>query len=228
MRELRVLVSPRVHVHRLAQESAWVGHAVRSLGDGSRWRGVSDMCELSMLMRTWVLAATTAGTTSTWAALLLLLLSLRALLLLLLRLLGALLLLAEGRVGTLAPNRTELVRVRALTTMTALTLLPLQNCSLSDIRDGDRLDRSLALGRLKTGEVHLNHGVHRGREFRHEDHPFDMLRDGELVRLKALEVRIELVESGDGVRVTRNGEREGSAEVLIDNRHARLAVGVLE
>ena len=137
MRELRVLVSPRVHVHRLAQESAWVGHAVRSLGDGSRWRGISDMCELSMLMRTWVLAATTAGTTSTWAALLLLLLSLRALLLL--RLLGALLLLAEGRVGTLAPNRTELVRVRALTTMTALTLLPMQNCSLSDIRDATRL-----------------------------------------------------------------------------------------
>ena len=89
MRELRVLVSPCVYVHRLAQESAWVGHAVRSLGDGSRWRSVSDMCELSMLMRTWVLAATTAGTTSTWAALLLLLLSLRALLLLLLLLLRA-------------------------------------------------------------------------------------------------------------------------------------------
>ena len=112
--------------------------------------------------------------------------------------------------------------------MTALTLLPLQNCSLSAIRNGDRLDRSLDLGRLKTGEVHLNHGVHRGREFRHEDHPFDMLQDGELVRLKALEVRLKLVKSRDGVAVSRDGESERSAEVLIDNRHARLAVGVLE
>ena len=156
MRELRVLVSPRVHVHRLAQESAWVGHAVRSLGDGSRWRGVSNMCELSMLMRTWLLATTTTRTSSTRTALLLLL-SLRTLLL---RLLGALLLLAEGRVRTLALNRTQLVRIGTRTTLMALMLLPLQDSSLADVGEGDSFDRRLACSRFKAGEVDLNHRVH--------------------------------------------------------------------
>ena len=101
MREGRVLVFPVVLVHRLAQKGAWVDHGGRALGDGGE-RSVSDMCELSMLMRTWLLATTTTRTSSTRTALLLLL-SLRTLLL---RLLGALLLLAEGRVRTLALNRT--------------------------------------------------------------------------------------------------------------------------
>ena len=101
MRELRVLVSPRVHVHRLAQESAWVDYGGRALGDSGE-HSVSDMCELSVLVRTWLLATTTTRTASTRTALLLLLF----LGTLLLWLLGALLLLAEGRVRTLALNRT--------------------------------------------------------------------------------------------------------------------------
>ena len=101
MREGRVLVFPVVLVYRLAQKGAWVNHGGRALGDSGKC-SVSDMCELSMLVRTWLLATTTTRTSSTRTALLLLL-SLRTLLL---RLLGALLLLAEGRVRTLALNRT--------------------------------------------------------------------------------------------------------------------------
>ena len=156
------------------------------------------------------------------------LLPLRALLLLLLPLRALLLLLAEGRVRTLALDRTELVGIGLATTMASLTLLPLQDDGLAHICECDSLDRSLGARRLQTSDVDLNGRVHRCRKLSHEDHPLDMLRNGELVCFKALEVRLKLVKSRDRVAVSRDGESKHSMEVLIDDGHTWLAIGVLE
>ena len=122
------------------------------------------MCEVCVLMRTLrrpsATTTTTSGTTTTRTSLLLLPLRALLLVMLLLPLRALLLLLAEGRVWALALDRTELVRVGTLSTMASLTLLPLEDYSGAHIRDGDLLDRSLALRGLQTGEVHLDGVVH--------------------------------------------------------------------
>ena len=227
-RERRVLVVPGVLAHWLAQEGARVVLAGWTLRDRC---GVSQIGEVRMLvlMRTLRRASTTTATMRTRAArAVVLLLPLRALLLLLLSL-RTLLLLAEGRVGTLALDGADLVSVRTLSaTLATMALLPLEDDGLTHVRESDRLDRGLAGSRLETRKVDLDHRVHSCRELGHEHHPLDVLGDGELVRLETLEVRLELVESGDGVGVGRDGQTHSGAEVLVDDRHAGLAVGVLQ
>ena len=142
-----------------------------------------------MLMCTLLLVTTTSCARTTVAARAILLLPLRALLIRLLLWVRAILLLAEGRVRTLALYSADLPNVVVATSLVlSLTLFPMHDDSVANTGKGDLLEGSHGSIAHETRRVDLNGRIHGQRELGHEHHPLDVLGDVELVGDKSLEV----------------------------------------
>ena len=184
-----------------------------------------------MMVRTLLPATPATSSTLAARAMALLLLPIWALLMLVLLLLplrALLLLLTEVGVWPLALDGADLVGVVSVAPTSSLALLLVHDDGLPDTSIGNLLDCRLVRGRLEARDVDLNDGVHGRWELGHEHHALDVLGDVELVRVKAVEVRLELVECGDRRGVGRDSEADGGAEVLVDDGDAGLAVFFFE
>ena len=112
--------------------------------------------------------------------------------------------------------------------MTSLALFPVHDHSLADAGERDLLDGGTSSVVLEARDVDLDDRIHGLRKLGDEHHPLDVLQDVELVGIKALEVRLELVEGWDRVGVAGHSEADRSTEVLIDDGDAWLPVVRLE
>ena len=178
------------------------------------------------MVRTLLPATPATSGTLAARAVALLLLPIRALLMLVLLLLplGALLLLlTEVGVWPLALDGADLVGGVGVAPTSSLALFPVHDDGLPDAGVGNLFDCRFVRGRLEARDVDLNDRVHGRWELGHEHHAFDVLGDVELVRVEAVEVRLELVECGDRRGVGRDSEADGGAEVLVDDGDAGLA-----